>query len=89
MYRGAIDGNPANSISFKAVFGSSEPTIAKFEPSTAQCGWSVLSTRRGPISGRRRGASEFRLLVQDGIGGGNSIYNYGVPDGGDVCAVAA
>ena len=79
QYRGAIDGNPDNSISFKALYGSFADN-RKFEPSSSNRIQRSLDPSRAYFWKWTWG-SEVRLLVQDGIGGG-TLYNYGVPTAG-------
>ena len=79
QYRGAIDGNPDNSISFKALYGSSAEN-RKFEPSQANRLVRSLDPSKAYFWKWTWG-SEVRLLVQEGIGGG-TVYNYSVPTAG-------
>ena len=79
QYRGAINGNPDNSISFKALYGSMDDS-RKFEPSSGNRLERLLDPSKAYFWKWTWG-SEVRLLVQDGIGGA-TIYNYGVPTAG-------
>ena len=79
QYRGAINGNPDNSISFKALYGSSADS-RKFEPSQGNRLVRLLDPSRAYFWKWTWG-SEVRLLVQEGIGGA-TVYNYGVPTAG-------
>jgi hypothetical protein len=74
MYRG-VDGNPANCIAFKAVFGSQSRIL---EPDSAKRRASVF--RLDPSRTyfwKATWDSGFNLLVADGGVNGNVIYNYG------------
>lgn len=75
QYRGAIDGNPDNSISFKALYGSFADN-RKFEPNQGNRLVRLLDPSK-KYFWKWTWGSEVRLLVQDGIGGGE-VYNYGV-----------
>jgi hypothetical protein len=79
QYRGGINGNPDNSISFKALYGSMADN-RKFEPSQGNREVRHLDPGRAYFWKWTWG-SEVRLLVQDGIGG-PTIYNYGQPTAG-------
>lgn len=79
QYRGGIDGNPDNSISFKALYGSFADN-RKFEPNSANRLVRSLDPSRAYFWKWTWG-SEVRLLVQDGIGGG-TVYNYAVGTAG-------
>ena len=79
QYRGGSDGNPDNSISFKALYGSFADN-RKFEPSSANRLVRLLDPSRAYFWKWTWG-SEVRLLVQEGIGGG-TVYNYSVPTAG-------
>ena len=79
QYRGAIDGNPDNSISFKALYGSFADN-RKFEPNQGNRLVRLLDPSR-KYFWKWTWGSEVRLLVQDGIGGG-TIYDYGVTTAG-------
>jgi len=79
QYRGGIDGNPDNSISFKALYGSFADN-RKFEPSSANRLVRLLDPSRAYFWKWTWG-SEVRLVVQEGIGGG-TIYNYSVATAG-------
>jgi hypothetical protein len=79
QYRGAIDGNPNNSISFKALYGSFADN-RKFEPSQSNRIPRDLDPSRAYFWKWTWG-SEVRLVVQEGIGGG-TIYNYSVATAG-------
>lgn len=80
QYRGAIDGNPDNSISFKALYGSSAEH-RKFEPNFANRVVRLLDPSK-KYFWKWTWGSEVRLLVQDGIGGA-TVYDYGVPTAGN------
>ena len=86
QYRGAIDGNPDNSISFKALYGSFADN-RKFEPSQANRLVRLLDPSKAYFWKWTWG-SEVRLLVQEGIGGA-TVYNYSVAHGGHLRSVAA
>lgn len=79
QYRGAINGNPDNSISFKTLYGNFSDS-RKFEPNFANRTPRNLDPSRGYFWKWTWGP-EARLLVQDGVGGG-TVYNYGVPTAG-------
>jgi hypothetical protein len=79
QYRGAIDGNPDNSISFKALYGSFADN-RKFEPNSSNRVPRSLDPSRAYFWKWTWG-SEVRLLVQEGIGGA-TVYNYGVGTAG-------
>ncbi len=79
QYRGAVDGNPDNSISFKALYGSFADD-RKFEPSSANRLVRYLDPSKAYFWKWTWG-SEVRLLVQEGIGGA-TVYNYGVGTAG-------
>ena len=79
QYRGALDGNPDNSISFKALYGSFDDS-RKFEPNFANRQVRLLDPSKAYFWKWTWG-SEVRLLVQDGIGG-STIYDYAVPTAG-------
>ena len=79
QYRGAIDGNPDNSISFKALYGSFADN-RKFEPNQGNRLVRLLDPSRAYLWKWTWG-SEVRLLVQEGIGGA-TVYNYSVPTAG-------
>jgi hypothetical protein len=74
QYRGAIDGNPNNSISFKALYGSE---ARKFEPSSGNRLVRLLDPSKAYLWKLTWG-SEVRLLVQEGVGGA-TVYDYGLP----------
>jgi len=79
QYRGGIDGNPDNSISFKALYGSFADN-RKFEPSSAF----RLVRRLDPSKAyfwKWTWGSQVRLVVQEGIGG-PTVYDYSVPTAG-------
>lgn len=75
QYRGALDGNPNNSISFKALYGSFAES-RKFEPNSANRLVRLLDPSKAYFWKWTWG-SEVRLLVQDGIGG-STVYDYGI-----------
>ena len=79
QYRGAVDGNPDNSISFKALYGSFADN-RKLEPMSANRLVRLLDPSRAYFWKWTWG-SEVRLVVQEGINGG-TIYNYSVPTAG-------
>ena len=79
QYRGAIDGNPDNSFSFKVLYGSFADS-RKFEPDRANRIQRNLDPSKSYFWKFTWG-SEARLLVQEGIGGA-TLYNYGVPTAG-------
>jgi hypothetical protein len=79
QYRGAIDGNPDNSISFKALYGSFSDS-RKFEPSSGNRLVRLLDPSKAYFWKWTWGP-EVRLLVQDGIGG-PTVYDYGIPTSG-------
>ena len=74
QYRGGVDGNPDNSISFKVLYGSFSDS-RKFEPSQGNRLVRLLDPSKAYFWKWTWG-SEARLLVQQGIGGAE-IYNYG------------
>lgn len=79
MYRG-VDGNPANCIAFKAVFGSQSRIL---EPDAAKRRASVfLLDPSRTYFWKATWDSGFNLLVADGGVNGNVIYNYGQSSGG-------
>ncbi len=79
QYRGGINGNPDNSISFKALYGSMSDS-RKFEPSQGNRLVRFLDPSKtyywqwtwGPV---------VRLLVQEGIGG-PTVYDYSIGTAG-------
>jgi hypothetical protein len=76
QYRGAIDGNPDNSISFKFLYGSTTNDALKFEPDKAN----RISRSLDPSKAyfwKSTWGSQVRLIVQEGIGG-PTLYDYGV-----------
>lgn len=77
QYRGGDDANPNNSISFKALYGSQS---RKFEPDKAHRTVHILDSSR-TYFWKATWGSEFRLLVQEGIGG-PTIYDHGEPTSG-------
>lgn len=79
QYRGAINGNPDNSISFKALYGSTSDS-RKFEPNLSNRLVRLLDPSRAYFWKWTWG-SEVRLLVQEGIGGA-TVYNYSVATAG-------
>jgi hypothetical protein len=79
QYRGALDGNPDNSISFKTLFGSFSDS-RKFEPDRGNRLVRLLDPSKAYFWKWTWG-SEVRLLVQEGIGGA-TVYNYGLPTAG-------
>ena len=79
QYRGAVDGNPDNSISFKALYGSFADN-RKFEPSSSNRLVRLLDPSKAYFWKFTWG-SEVRLVVQEGIGGA-TLYNYGVGTAG-------
>ena len=79
QYRGAVDGNPDNSISFKILYGSSAES-RKFEPNFGNRLPRLLDPSKGYFWKWKWG-SEARLLVQDGVNG-PTVYDYGVPTAG-------
>lgn len=79
QYRGADNGNPDNSISFKALYGSDSDS-RKFEPDKANRLVRLLDPSK-TYFWKWTWGSEVRLLVQEGIGGG-TVYDYGVPTAG-------
>jgi hypothetical protein len=79
QYRGAIDGNPDNSISFKALYGSFADN-RKFEPTQGNRLVRFLDPSRSYFWKWTWG-SEVRLLVQEGVGGA-TVYNFAVPTAG-------
>ena len=79
QYRGALDGNPDNSISFKALYGSFSES-RKFEPNSSNRLVRLLNPSTAYFWKWTWGP-EVRLLVQDGIGGA-TVYDYGVPTAG-------
>jgi hypothetical protein len=82
MYRG-IDGNPNNCIAFKALFGTED---FKFEPDLAKRNASVMSLNPArAYYWKITWSNEFRLVVQDGMGGA-TLYDYGLPSRGSTYA---
>ena len=79
QYRGGDNGNPDNSISFKALYGSSADN-RKFEPSQGNRLVRLLDPSKAYFWKWTWG-SEVRLLVQEGIGG-PTVYDYGVSTAG-------
>jgi hypothetical protein len=79
QYRGANNGNPDNSISFKMLYGSSSDA-RKFEPDRANRLVSLLDPSKAYFWKLTWG-SQVRLLVQEGIDG-PTVYDYGVPTAG-------
>lgn len=80
MYRGT-NGNPPNCIAFKALFGDED---FKLEPDIGVRTASIVSLDPSKAYfWKATWNTEFRLVVQDGIGG-PTIYNYGLtsPPGG-------
>jgi hypothetical protein len=81
MYRG-VDGNPANCIAFKAVFGS-QNRIA--EPDRTQRNAAVTSLNpSSTYFWKATWGSNFRLVVLDGGVNGNSIYDLAISEGGSL-----
>ena len=80
QYRGALDGNPDNSISYKALYGSFDDS-RKFEPNQANRLVRLLDPSKAYFWKWTWGSGEVRLLVQDGIGGG-TVYNHATPTAG-------
>jgi hypothetical protein len=79
MYRG-VDGNPANCIAFKAVFGS-QSRIA--EPDRGQRNAAIMSLDPSrTYFWKATWASDFHLVVLDGGINGNSIYDLAISEGG-------
>jgi hypothetical protein len=79
QYRGADNGNPDNSISFKVLYGSDSDS-RKFEPDRGNRLVRLLDPSKAYFWKWTWG-SEARLLVQEGIGGA-TIYDYGVGTAG-------
>ena len=79
QYRGAIDGNPDNSISFKALYGSFNDN-RKFEPNQGNRLVRFLDPSK-TYFWKWTWGSQVRLVVQEGIGGGTQ-YDYAVPTAG-------
>jgi hypothetical protein len=79
MYRG-VDGNPANCIAFKAVFGS-QSRIAEPDRSQRNAAITMLVPSR-TYFWKATWGSDFRLVVLDGGVNGNSIYNLAISEGG-------
>jgi len=80
QYRGAVDGNPDNSISFKFLYGSTTNDALKFEPDRAN----RISRSLDPSKAyfwKATWGSQVRLIVQEGIGG-QTLYDYGVSTAG-------
>jgi hypothetical protein len=79
MYRG-VNGNPANCIAFKAVFGSGNRIV---EPVRSQrdAGIRLLDPSR-TYFWKATWGSEFRLVVLDGGTNGNPIYDLGLSASG-------
>ena len=79
MYRG-VNGNPANCIAFKAVFGS-QNRIA--EPDRTQRNAAVMSLDPSrTYFWKATWGSDFRLVVLDGGLTGNPIYDLAISEGG-------
>jgi hypothetical protein len=67
QYRGGLDGNPNNSISFKALYGDSD---WKYEPDFGQRSASVMSLSPArTYFWRAIWGSSVRVVLQDGRGG--------------------
>jgi hypothetical protein len=80
QYRG-LNGNPPNCIAFKALFGGEH---AKLEPDIAVRTASVRSLDPSrTYHWKATWSNEFRLVVEDGIGG-PTIYNQGISSGGAI-----
>jgi hypothetical protein len=79
QYRGADNGNPDNSISFKALYGSSADN-RKFEPNFGNRTPRNLDPSKAYFWKWTWG-SQVRLVVQEGIGG-PTVYDYSVPTAG-------
>jgi hypothetical protein len=78
MYRG-VNGNPANCIAFKALFGDED---YKLEPDLGVRNASVMSLDPSKTYyWKATWNSEFRLVVQEGIGG-TTLYNFGITSPG-------
>ena len=83
QYRGA-PGNPDNCIAFKALFGSE---MFKLEPDLGRRSASVVTLDPGrAYHWKATWDREFRLVVQEGGAGGNTIYNVGIDASGGVYA---
>jgi hypothetical protein len=80
QYRGADNGNPDNSISFKALYGSFADN-RKFEPNFGNRTPRSLDPSKAYFWKWTWGPSQVRLLVQEGIGG-PTVYDYSVPTAG-------
>src|SRR5688572_17775131 len=79
MYRG-VNGNPANCIAFKAVFGS-QSRIA--EPDRSQRNAAVMMLDPSRVYfWKATWGSDFHLVVLDGGVNGNSIYDLAISEGG-------
>jgi len=79
MYRG-INGNPANCIAFKAVFGSQSRIL---EPNRGQRDAAVMSLDPSRVYfWKATWGSEFRLVVAEGGINGTPIYNLGFSSSG-------
>ena len=79
MYRG-VNGNPANCIAFKAVFGS-QNRIAEPDRTQRNAAITSLDPSR-TYFWKATWGSNFRLLVLDGGINGNPIYDLSIAEGG-------
>lgn len=79
MYRG-VDGNPANCIAFKAVFGN-QSRIAEPDRTQRNAAITSLDPSR-TYFWKATWGSNFRLVVLDGGVNGNSIYDLAISEGG-------
>ena len=79
MYRG-VNGNPANCIAFKAVFGS-QSRIAEPDRTQRNAAITMLDSSR-TYFWKATWGSDFRLVVLDGSVNGNSIYDLAISEGG-------
>jgi len=76
QYRGGLDGNPNNSISFKALFGDND---WKYEPDFGQRSASVMSLSPArTYFWRAIWGSSVRVVLQDGRGGA-TLYDLSIP----------
>ncbi len=79
MYRG-VNGNPANCIAFKAVFGSQSRIVEPDRPQR-DAGIRLLDPSR-TYFWKATWGSGFRLLVADGGVNGSTIYDLDLPANG-------
>jgi hypothetical protein len=86
QYRG-VNGVPPNSITFRALYGSSDDLSLRYEPDTNTRFASVLPLNPGNVyNWQATWGSEFRVQVRDGGAGGpgttglggNLLYNVGL-----------